>query len=156
MWDELYNTYYNELLRYACAATGSLPKAEDLVQEVFVKALQNAATLLDLGKSQKRAWLYRALKNLMVDQFRRQQVEDAYTAGLHLDDAVRDEDGYGSAEVQLLLSRLPEPDRSLFRLRYLEGYNASELAQLFHLPPGTVRAKLSRTRTTLKRMISEK
>lgn len=156
MWEELYNTYYKELLRYTCAACGSTSQAEDLVQEVFVKALQNAATVMDLGKSQKRAWLYRCLKNLIVDQFRHQQVEDAYTQGLNLEEAIDGEEGYLKTETQLLLMRLPEPDRTIFTLRYMEDYNASELAEMFGLPPGTIRAKLSRARVQLKKMILEK
>ena len=41
----------------------------------------------------------------------------------------------------------------LFHLRYEEGYNASELAELFHMPAGTIRARLSRCRNLLKTML---
>lgn len=156
MWDEIYNTYYKELLRYACGACHSQDQAEDLVQEVFVRAIQNAAAVMDLSKSQKRAWLYRSLKNLIVDQFRHQQVEDAYALGLGLEEAIGGEVGYQRTEAQLLLLNLPEPDRTIFALRYMEDYNATELAEMFGLPPGTIRAKLSRARVQLKKMILEK
>lgn len=62
MWEELYKTYYPELLRYAAAACQNQTAAEDLAQDIFLKALQNCDTLEDLGPSQKRAWLYRTLK----------------------------------------------------------------------------------------------
>lgn len=156
MWDEIYNTYYKELLRYACGVCHSQAQAEDLTQEVFVKALQNTATIMDLSRSQKRAWLYRCLKNLIVDQFRHQQVEDAYTQGLNIQEAMGGEEGFQKTEAQLLLARLPEPDRTIFTLRYMEDYNATELAEMFGLPPGTIRAKLSRSRAQLKKMILEK
>ena len=59
-------------------------------------------------------------------------------------------------EAELLLLRLPEQDRAMFHLRYMEGYTAVELAQMFDLPSGTVRAKLSRSRKLLKLLIEEK
>lgn len=43
----------------------------------------------------------------------------------------------------------------MFTLRYEEGYNASELSQIFHLPPGTVRARLMKARTILKKQLLE-
>jgi RNA polymerase sigma-70 factor (ECF subfamily) len=42
----------------------------------------------------------------------------------------------------------------LFHLRYEEGYNASELSEMLGLPPGTIRARLSRCRMILKKQLS--
>ena len=61
MWEELYKTYYPELLRYASSACLNQSAGEDLTQDVFLKALQNWNLLEDLGPSQRRAWLYRTL-----------------------------------------------------------------------------------------------
>lgn len=68
MWEELYEKHYPELLKYAAAACKSRTEAEDLAQEVFLKALQNADIFQDLGPSQRRAWLYRTLKNSICDR----------------------------------------------------------------------------------------
>ena len=45
MWEELYERYRGELVRYAARLCGSGEEAEDLVQEVFLRALQNADTV---------------------------------------------------------------------------------------------------------------
>lgn len=68
MWEDLYESHYQELLRYAGSAYKQEAEAEDLTQEVFLKALQNYDTLADLGPSQRRAWLYRTLKNELCDR----------------------------------------------------------------------------------------
>lgn len=154
MWDELYARHYPELLRYAVGACRSREQAEDLAQEVFLKALQNADIFEDLGPSQRRAWLFRTLKNLMCDKFRRASLEAAFTQELQ-EDATAPELGYARTETELVLSKLSPQDRALFQMRYLEGYNASELAEIFHLPAGTIRAKLSRSRKYLKEIFSE-
>ena len=155
MWEELYEKYRPELVRYCTGICRDGPAAEDLVQETFLKALQNADLLEDLGPNQRRAWLYRTVKNLYVDRYRRNTLEEDYLR-IFRDDAVQEEVGFDTTEVYLLLQRLPQPDRTLFQLRYLEGYNAAELAEMFDLPSGTIRSKLSRSRVMLKEMILEK
>lgn len=155
MWEELYEKYYRELIRYCTGICRDGPAAEDLVQETFLKALQNVDLLEELGPNQRRAWLYRTVKNLFVDRYRRNTLEESCTWESR-EEAAREEAGYGTAEMYMLLQRLPEPDRTLFRLRYLEKYSASELSKMFDIPPGTIRSKLSRSRVMLKEMIFEK
>lgn len=154
MWEELYEAHDLELLRYAMGVCRSREQAEDLVQETFLRAMQNAGDFEDLGPSQKRAWLFRTLKNLICDRYRRASLENAYAETLQ-EDAAALEAGYGEAENGLLLASLPEQDRLLFRMRYLEGYTASELSEIFRLPSGTIRARLSRSRAYLRRILRE-
>lgn len=151
MWEETYEKLYPELRRYAAAACKNEAEAEDIAQEVFLKALQNIHIFEDLGYDQKRAWLYRALKNEMCDRYRRARREEAYLEILEEDSYL--EPGLQEAENALLLAKLSPEDRTLFCLRYEEGYNASELSEMFGIPAGTIRARLSRTRMILKNML---
>ena len=77
MWEELYGKHYPELVHYAAAACKNQMEAEDIAQEVFLRALQNADLFEDLGPSQKRAWLFRRLKKLLCDRYRRAALENA-------------------------------------------------------------------------------
>lgn len=56
----------------------------------------------------------------------------------------------GLSDLESLMGTLDPADRMLFELRYTEGYNASELGEMLHLPPGTVRTRLLKIRTRLK------
>lgn len=154
MWEELYEQYKPELLRYAARMCGDGEYAQDLVQETFLKALQNGEVFEDLGANQRRAWLYRTMKNLFFDRCRRAQTENAYLETLQAETAYW-EPGIQEAENQMLLALLSSEDRALFHLRYVERYNASELAAMFQVPPGTIRARLSRCRALLKKSILE-
>ncbi len=151
MWEELYERYYPELKRYAAGMSKNNEKAEDAVQEVFLKALQNTPVFEELGPNQRRAWLYRALKNELCDRYRREKLEEEYLAGQT--DVTYIEPRIQEAENRLLLAMLDPLDRALFHLRYEEGYNASELAQMFNLSPGTIRSRLCRCRSLLKTML---
>lgn len=153
MWDELYRRHYPELLRYAQRMSRSQELAEDLVQETFLKALQNTDTLEDLGPNQRRAWLFRTMKNLFFDQYRRAALEAAYAKAEEAE-AASPELGYEAAEAEWMLDRLQGLDRALFHMRYMEGYSAQELGEIFNLPAGTVRSKLSRARVCLKKNFS--
>ena len=68
MWEELYKQHYQELLRKAVCICRNSAQAEDAVQETFLRALQNVSVVEDLGPSQRRAWLFRALKKWMREQ----------------------------------------------------------------------------------------
>lgn len=152
MWDEIYQQHYQELLKYCLGACRDRELAEDLVQETFLKTLQSADVFEDLGPSQRRAWLYRTVKNLICDRYRRAVLESQYTQTLD-EDAVYFDPGIQQTENDMVLSLLTPEDRMLFTLRYMEGYNASELSEMLGLPTGTIRAKLSRCRKLLKNMM---
>lgn len=153
MWEELYEAHHSELLRWCAAACHDQALAEDLAQETFLRAMQDPDTLEDLGPSQRRAWLYRTMKNLLVDRIRRARLEDRYIE-TYPEETEHLEPGYGTAESAILLGALSPQDRTLFHLRYVEGYTAAELARMFQMPPGTVRARLSRSRALLKKTLT--
>ncbi len=152
MWDELYRKYFPELKRYAASYCKNETLAEDVAQEVFLKALKNAHIFEDLGPSQRRAWLYRALKNELCDRFRRAKLEESFPENTPLEESYLDP-GIQKTETAILLAQLSKEDRALFHLRYEEGYTASELADMYGVPAGTIRARLSRCRKLLKTMI---
>ena len=154
VWEDLYESHSRELLKYLIRGGVEEQAAQDLVQETFLRALQNAHVIEDLGPSQRRAWLFRTMKNLLYDRYRHQQVEDAYIQALPENGQYLDP-GLQEIETELLLQKLAPEDAVLFRMRYQEGYNASELSELFGIPTGTIRARLSRCRQLLKKLVSE-
>ena len=147
---DLYERYFEELMRYCLQLCRSRETALDLVQETFLKALEWEEAMEGYSPEQQRSWLYRAAKNLFLDGVRRSVLLQKKQRIL-LPDEVGEEDGFARAETELLLLRLPQEDRTLFRLRYLEGYSAVELGEMFHMPPATVRTRLLRARHLLKR-----
>ncbi len=152
MWDELYNQHYLELLRYCLAACEDRQIAEDLAQEVFLKALQHGDLFEDLGPKQRRAWLFRALKNLICDRYRRYVLESRYIQANPPDESSLDP-GIQELENGMLLQKLDPEDQKLFTLRFMEGYTAAEIGEMLNIPAGTVRSRLSRCRKRLKTMI---
>lgn len=147
MVEELYTAFYEELLRYCVSMTGERSAAEDVVQDAYIRAMGHLEDLEVLSRGQRRAWLYKTARNLYIDQVRRRAretcVEEEQLALASF------EEDMTQAAVQQLVSRLPESERALFSLRYFAGYNATELGDMFNLPPSTVRARLASARRKL-------
>ena len=147
---DLYERHFEELRRYCLQLCRNGDMALDLVQETFMKALEREETMASYSPEQQRSWLYKAARNLFLDIVRRNTLLQRKQS-LLLDEEEGEEDGFSRAETELLLLRLPTEMRTLFRLRYLEGYSAAELGEMFDLPAATVRTRLLRARQLLKK-----
>ena len=150
---DLYIKFQKELLTYCKAMTKSRSSAEDLVQETYLRAFTHWEDVEDLSISQCRAWLYKTARNLYIDQVRK-QVRETPTEEEQLALASFEED-LSQAAVAQLIARLPDGERTLFNLRYFEGYNSKELGELFALPAATVRSRLASAKRRLRQWIEE-
>lgn len=151
--EELYEKYYQELVRVCISLAQDRSAAEDLAQETFLRALTHLGELLDMRPEQKRAWLRKTARNLWIDSYRKHSRE--IFPGEEELELVSFEEDFTKGEVEQLLCCLPPEEGPLFRMRYFEGYNATELGEIFDLPPGTVRSRLSSARRKLKKWLKE-
>jgi RNA polymerase sigma-70 factor (ECF subfamily) len=152
------------LFRLAYHLTGNHPDAEDLVQEAYARAFA-ADTQFEAGTNLK-AWLFRILRNLHVDRYRRarQHPESSF-----------DDEGDVSAEPQDLLRddreleqlrsvvaddieaalRTLSPDARTVVLLDLEGLREGEIASVLGCPAGTVKSRLMRARQALRQRLKD-
>lgn len=149
--------------------------AEDLVQDTLVRACRSYDTLEDVQAGPK--WLRVILVNLWKDDLRRRDrrpdevlVDPAPAPGhFSLYRTLVDEDplpwsdtmhvdflgAFSSEDVHLVLQRLPDRYRVPLLLRYVEGFDTGEIAQLMDIPPGTVYSHLYRGREHFERALWE-
>ncbi|NLY46698.1 MAG: RNA polymerase sigma factor [Tissierella sp.] len=147
MIDKLYKDYYNKLLWYCINLSSSNTSiAEDIVQETFIRGLENAHILNDLSEAQCRSWLYRTAKNIFIDKVRRMANEPK------IEEALFEEDDLSKVIVSQLCAYLPDKERVLFWMRYIEGYSSTELGEIFDLPPSTIRSGLSSARNKMSKI----
>ena len=142
-WERLVTDNENRLYRAALAILGDAQEAEDAVQDAFLKYLEKAPQALDCDG----AWLMRVLVNACRSRLRlSRRTEVPLWEGLPAP---------GPEERQELeeLFSLPARDRAAIHLFYYEGYSTDEIARMTGLRPGAVRARLSRARAKLKRLL---
>lgn len=150
----------------ASRLTASNADAEDLLQEVCIKAWQHIAELRNMDFP--RAWLLRALYNLFIDDKRRQQRSPLHLAAMSRHDEELEYPGPEGLQPDREVERamriesiwramklLGREQCSLLSLHDIEGLSLQELQSLTQLPIGTIKSKLHRARLKLGRLLAE-
>lgn len=76
MWELLYETFWDRLEHFCFNLCRDEARAEDLTQEVFLRALQNRSLINSFTARQCKAWLFTTARNLYCDQLRRAAKEE--------------------------------------------------------------------------------
>ncbi|MGE5828584.1 MAG: SigE family RNA polymerase sigma factor [Micromonosporaceae bacterium] len=151
-FDELYRATSRRLMHYAYALTGDLGEAQDLVQEVYIRAWQRWNHLRHYDSIE--AWLRLVLSRLATDRWRRlRSLRVALTRSGPPGDAAPPGD-----EALLLvwaLRQLPETQRRALALHHLFDLPVDEVATEIGVPVGTVKSWLARGRTALAAALTE-
>lgn len=140
---QLYDRYVTKIFRYIYYKVGSQSEAEDLTGQVFLKAWE-AIGRYQCTERPFAAWLYRIAHNLIVDYFRTKRDTSSLDElavvdlpGSDLDDIV---DRHLTADtLRHALRHLTHDQQQVIILRFLEGYNTTEVAQILGKQPGAVR-----------------
>jgi len=141
----LYGRFYQEVLRYLLSLSKDLHLSEDITQDTFMRAMRCAYIFADMETPACRAWLYKTARNLFIDKMRRRKKELEASTELPTY-----EDDLSQVMVNEAIAKLPEPEQALFRMRYMDGYNATQLGEMFDMPPATVRTKLAKARNIIR------
>jgi RNA polymerase sigma-70 factor (ECF subfamily) len=126
-WRPIYDLMYRTVQNRA--------EAQDLTQEVFLRAVRSFERYEDHGDSMHGLLVTVAL-NLLRDRWRRRRpaptnVEDLpYLATSVPGPEQRALDGLDDAAVQMALERLPDEQQRVIRLRVIEGRSSQEVAEL--------------------------
>lgn len=149
---ELYEEYSGVVLKAALRVTGNMADAEDVLQTVFVRVLNQPAGV-QAGVAPE-AYLRRAATNAAIDILRRRSTarEVDLEARQH---AGKESTAYQKERVRQALAKLPQQDAELFVLRNLDGFSYEELAEMYGIERGTVASRLHRIRETLRGLIGE-
>jgi len=156
----LYDRFYSRVYRMAYGMTGQHQAAEDLVQDVFVRAYQKLK--LFAGQSSFATWFYRLALNHCLNHCKseRKRLSLHMTGVEHLPSevpATRLEDRVLGKELQTevhraLLSLKPRM-RMIVILRDIEGLSYQEIADRMNCSMGTLASQLKRARTLLARKL---
>ena len=170
-WQQLVVSQHRRIYAICYRFTGSSSDAEDLTQDVFLKLYNNLASF-DTLKGSFQTWITTLTRNLLVDHFRRSRLDRASDS---LDTPFgTDEDGLSMADrladprpsqehhvaglelkvkIQAALKQLSPELREAVILRDLEDMDYKEIAQVLHIPEGTVKSRISRGRGELARLL---
>ena len=124
--------------------------SEDLMQEVFLKAVIKISSLRDTKRA--RPWLLQIARRICIDHHRKKH----YTQRLS-DDIPAQNEAISPEWAQLhrALVRLPDEYREVVSLYYLDGRKCARVAEMLGISDSAVRQRLVRARLMLHDMLVE-
>jgi RNA polymerase sigma factor (sigma-70 family) len=161
-WDEIVTEHSTRVYRLAYRLTGNPHDAEDLTQEVFVRVFRS---LSSYTPGTFEGWLHRITTNLFLDQARRKSkirfdaLADDADARIPSRSAAPDTqviDGVFDDDVESALAELPPDFRAAVVLCDIEGLSYEEIADVLGLKLGTVRSRIHRGRTMLRKALAHR
>ena len=161
-FEMLVERYKDAVQNLAYRMLGNPTEAEDVTQEVFVRAYTQLATYKPAHKFS--TWLLSIASHLAIDQLRRRRflalpLEDVpfleWMADLGIGPEQSALQGEQQDEIQAYLQRLPSKYRAVIVLRYWYDLSYEEISTALNLTPALVKARLHRARELLARYIKD-
>ncbi|MBW7932721.1 MAG: sigma-70 family RNA polymerase sigma factor [Gemmatimonadaceae bacterium] len=167
-FNELVERYQTRLLNFIYRTVGDRERAEDLVQEVFIRVHRHLARF---DQSKKfSTWIYTIASNLAKNELRNRARNplvyfQTMTSGwededrpLEFEDTdARPDDAFDRRHLRELVEagvrRLPAHHRQVFVLRELEGRSYEEIAEMTNCNLGTVKSRLNRARAAFAEVV---
>jgi RNA polymerase sigma factor (sigma-70 family) len=166
-----FKTEYKKLLNFVkknfdYRLSGDSP--EDILQEVSLNLIDKLN--LDLQVENFAAYMYRSLKNKIIDNQRKstsKPIVDSYdkspSANLHIQSVIDEPEfdivektGIDYEELQEGLSQLKPDEQELIILTELEGKSFAELSEKWNVPIGTLLSRKHRALAKLSKLVKEK
>jgi len=162
-FNELFGRYRDRLTHFISRKTGDSDRAQDLVQEAFIRVTRH---LHRFDTSKKfSTWVYTIASNLSKNELRNRSRspivlfqkltngwDDDHRPLEFEDTSMRPDDLYRKRHLRRLVEdtveELPEHHRLVFRLRELEGKSYEEIAEITGVNLGTVKSRLHRARNS--------
>jgi RNA polymerase sigma-70 factor (ECF subfamily) len=160
---QLMERYEKKLFRYGRKFLSNQDNIEDVVQEVFIKTYQNIKSF-DL--TQKFSpWIYRIAHNTYINTLKKHSRNPLYffdfdtlvAHPVYDDPQVKEKE---QIELQKIiensLDTLSPGYREIIILYYLENLSYKEIADILHIPIGTVGIRLMRAKESLKKSLPDR
>ncbi len=166
---ELVDRYDTRLVNFVHRTVGDRERAQDLVQETFVRVYRH---LHRFDQSKKfSTWIYTIASNLAKNELRNrsrnplvlfQTIKKNWDADHRPleweDESMKPDDLFRKRHLKAMVERavaeLPEHHRMVFVLRELEGRTYEDIADITHTNLGTVKSRLNRARNNFARIVA--
>ncbi len=153
----LFRLYGGELYGFTLHVVGDRGAAEEIVEEVFLRAWRHAARY-DPEREAVRAWLYRMARNAIIDARRRaaaRRGSPRHRPAAEAESRETLEQAMLGWQVAAALKRLTPEHRQMIRMVQLRGLTMREIAVHTGLPLGTVKRRTSYALRSLRLVLEE-
>ena len=158
LFSSWYQLYYPFVYRCCRMIIQDDIMAEDVTQEVFIKAFQTRSQFN--GQAKFKTWIYRIAHNCCIDFLRKHQkmamtgLEEWNTGGTP-PPSLAESDPFEQLRKQTdrILELLPTPDRDILVMKYRQGLSVAEIGALLQKSESAIKMKLKRARDRAQALI---
>jgi RNA polymerase sigma-70 factor (ECF subfamily) len=160
--------YKDRLVSAVVRLVGDRDKAEDIVQETFLRVHRNAHRYKTIARFS--TWIYTIALNMAKNELRntrRRRTVSLWDAGPERDGeavpldiadrAERPDEAFERRDLRAVMERcierLPPKYKTIIVLRDVEGLSYEEIAEILKLPQGTVKSRMNRARLRFKELL---
>ena len=155
---DLYNKFYKISESKAYAILHCHEDSEEVVQDAFVKLIDNLPKIIKLDPEKLAAYVIITVKNTAIDHFRKRNVEISRKFSFEEDNVVESlvdtkplpEDIYlkqeAIEELSVVLNLLPEKYKIILEAKYVLGQSDNEISKILGISEKSVRMYLTRAR----------
>lgn len=154
----VYEQHAEFVYRFLLRLCGDAHLAEDLMQDTFVKAMQNVDSFDNRCKF--TTWLCQIAKNTYYDNLRKkknhslEELPEELESGQSFEEKIMDDEA--AKEIRKLIHRLPETYKEVFLLRFYGELSFREIGEIFEKTEGWGRVTYLRGREMLKTYLTER
>ncbi len=157
---DLYTLFFPKIYRFLYFRTSHRQTAEDLAEDVFVKAYASLGSFRS-SPGAFPGWLYQVARNHLVDHYRKSRPAadlSEIESWASYEDSALDQASLSSDQRVLLgeLTKLPEDQRRVIALRFYEQLETDEIASVMDITEGAVRVLQHRAIQKLKDLIDHR
>ena len=153
----LFENYYKVLILYATSLTKNEPKAEDLVQNVFVNLWTKRDTLEI--RSSIKSYLYKSVYNLFINDYRKELRNENVLDKIHyevLQQSIEEEEHSIKSKLDWVnkeIDSLPPKSKEIFVMNKRRGLTYKEISKILDISENTVESHISRALKRIRQNI---
>ncbi len=149
-FDVLVRHFHKPLVSFAVKMSRDVELSHDAVQESWIKTAKNIRKLKDPRAF--KSWIYRLVRWRILDllrirnrdSLRTETIDESLLADPH------SEHSDDKEEAVSLVSQLPDTEKEIIHLFYLDELRITEISIVLEIPVGTVKSRLNRARNLLR------
>ncbi len=153
--EKIYLEYRGKVMGYLKARIKNRAEAEDLCSDVFEK-IYRKLDQFDRSKASLSTWIYSIARNTLIDHFRRMrpsdELDENMADGSEVDESLLRTESLG--ELADALRSLPRQLMDIIVLRYYDGKQLTEIAELMQISYGAVKLRHQKALTMLKAQLA--
>lgn len=154
----LYERYHEPVFRFVYKRCNTIEAAQDICQQVFLKAMKNIGTYQHQGLPFS-SWLYRIAFNECNNYFKQHQKERALNLSLkdfELFEEDKEEKEQLIQRMKMALNQLKTAELQLIEMRFFEGRSVKEISEILAISESNVKVKTHRAMEKLRAFAHKK